>query len=170
MQLEVNWEESHKQLDKLLQDASLTHNKLHLVIYDLRRRKTSEDWKVDYKELDDKTQKAKELNHQLSVTLHAIETHINTSDRLALRQEYKNRLLKLKEDVTLQVEYNDQYRDNRQLSFEAGTLIDAKILGPFAHVYLNDESDGHVYFPADKLEEVILHDDEVDWDNVVCQG
>jgi hypothetical protein len=37
-------------------------------------------------------------------------------------------------------------------------------------VYLDEDGDGFIYFPANLLEEVELNDDKVPYHEVICQG
>lgn len=128
------------------------------------------DWKARYDELAVYTLSLSGKLHELEVLRQRIQSHVSDSDRLSQRERNVARYCRLKEDMTLVVEYHESrnYEDSRE--FKAGTLIDAEIRGRTASVYLDDDGDGFLHFPADKLEVVEIPRDEVDWKMVVSQG
>jgi hypothetical protein len=137
------------------------------------------NWKQRYDELAKYTRTLSEKVHQLDFDLALIRNHIAYSDNLDLQERNKSRFLRLKEDVTLHEYYegNNYYPnyEGPERTFTKGTLIDATILGKRdgtgqAVVYLDNDGDGFLYFPANILEEIEIDSDDVVNHTVIHQG
>lgn len=128
------------------------------------------DWKQRY---DDLSALVYQLSNAIQATellRHRVACHIAESDRLSLRDRGKQRFLRLKESIVLKAEYADACQRGDEREFSVGTLIEARIVGGHASVYLDEDGDGFFFFPANILEEVELDENEVDWNRVVSQG
>lgn len=126
------------------------------------------DWKKRYEELAKLTQTV--FNAKLteaSWRYPQILDHIEETDRLHLAEGNKRRILRLTKDVTVDVEYQS---GPVKRDYKAGTYVDSTIRGNIASVYLDDDGDGNIYFPADALEELIVDQEEITDTNTVWQG
>jgi hypothetical protein len=127
-----------------------------------------ENWKARYDRLAKYSKELTQRISELTVLQYRINAEIEDADRADLRERNKVRYMRLTEDVTLKVQYYEKGQ-GREQTFKAGTLINCDLSGA---VYLDEDGDGHWYFPPEKLEPVELdfNDPNVDWDNVVHQG
>lgn len=105
---------------------------------------------------------------KINITIYNIKYILEKMDKDNLHKRGKVRLMRLTEDVTLSIVYDNGYlSDIDGTKFLAGTLVQC---GPEGTVYLDDDGDGFYYFPPNLLEPVELDVDSVDWFKVVCQG
>jgi regulator of replication initiation timing len=127
------------------------------------------NWQERHDQLAKLTAKLVEHIRETEGLQQRIHYFLNESDRLALREKGQRRYLRLKKTLIVPTVYANR-EENKE--YPEGTLIDAEIRGNCAHVYIDDEGDGNIYFPAEELEEVLVSDDDdtVDWNNMVCQG
>lgn len=130
------------------------------------------DWKKKHDELAALTEKLRIKQSEIDFILSRIDYHLREADRDHLRDREVHRFLRLKETIQLAVQYDQDNREEPPQTYEVGTLIQAEIRGNIAHVYLDYEGDGHLYFPADKLETVEIPYDQFDSDKikVIYQG
>ncbi len=132
------------------------------------------NWKEKYNQLKASVEVLIAQQEASQIVIRRMQNYFEHNDALDLRERNKKRFLRLKEAVTIKVRYDDFYRENlgETRSFKQGTLVEArKGRSGFATVYLDDDGDGYLDFPADKLEEVELDwCDTIDLDNVVSQG
>jgi hypothetical protein len=131
------------------------------------------NWKERYDALAKLTQEIIDNARKQELIFSRINSHVGESYRLDLRDRNVHRYLRLTQTVELTEEY--QYGQGATRTFEAGTLVDAEIHGKgypnaVATVYLDNDGDGYLHFPAKYLEEVELNDGDIDWDKVVNQG
>ncbi len=129
------------------------------------------DWQRRHDDLADYVRSLQEKVRETENVLYRIRCYLEESERLALSEQGSHKFLELKEDVVLTVEYDyGRGQPGPERKYPAGTLIDARITGNYAAVYLDEDGDGYLYFPADKLQVVVVKDEYVDWDKVVSQG
>jgi hypothetical protein len=128
------------------------------------------NWKQRYDELAKYTQEIIESARKQELTFQRALNHIQYSDKLDLQDRNKARYLCLTQDITLNEVYEGY--EGLQRTFPKGTLIDAVVQGNQATVYLDNDGDGFLYFPANFLEvvEVDRFSEEIDWSKVVHQG
>lgn len=103
------------------------------------------------------------------IALRQMAYHIKETERLALLDEGKVKYLRLKQDVEINERY-DHGGIGPTRKFTAGTLIQADWHPQGASVYLDNDGDGYLDFPANVLEEVIIPIEETNGDNVIYQG
>ncbi len=128
-------------------------------------RTSMTNWKERYEQLAKLTNEINQKLLDLEYSRSRIGTHLRESDRLDLNDRNVCRLMRLKEEITIAVEYDG--REAEKKTYPAGTLIEFELNG---HVYLDDDGDGNLYFPIHLLEPVELDRDSVDWDSVITQG
>lgn len=121
---------------------------------------------INWKERHDKLA---ELFNQLDIKLremeqlrYRIDVFVKESDRLDLHSRQKCRLMRLKEEVTLAVEYYDGTKTLPK-TYTAGTLIECGVNG---YICLDD---GNLSFPPNLLEpvEIDYDDRNIDWSKVI---
>lgn len=128
---------------------------------------------MDLKEIDgllDLCDVMYEQINSVQITYKKIRSRLENMQRNALRERKEVRLMRLTEDVGLQKEYHYHNCPSGEVkTYKAGQLIDCIINGV---VYLDDDGDGFLYFPRNKLEQVTLSLDDlsVPWDTVIRQG
>ncbi len=125
------------------------------------------DWKAEYDKLSTLViglcSKVSEINHAKDLILQML----SRNDQLSLLEQGKHKFYRTTMELSITPRYDcDSYHGSdgeTRLSrvFDAGTLIDSPT------VYLDDDGDGFLDFPADALEAVIISHDEVDWDKHV---
>ncbi len=131
---------------------------------------TPTDWKARYFELAKLTREL--VEHVENSPVYRAKNHLDWSDNLDLQERNKYRLMRLTEDVQLSKEYDQGGYHSEPAKgklYPKGTLIQC---GKNGSVYLDEDGDGHLYFPPTKLEEVEVDRDDpnIDWNNVIWQG
>lgn len=109
------------------------------------------DWGARKERLDSIVQKLDRVRGELDCEMRRLTSHLAEDDRLRLAEQGLRRFLKLKEDCTVVPRYDNEFRRGTPRNFRAGTLIDAEITGSVATVYLDDDGDGYMDFPASLL-------------------
>ena len=130
------------------------------------------DWKQKYLELAVQVEILQEtiqtefynLKFKTDNILKTIED-VKRADR---KERQVARYCRLKEDYKTSVEYSD--RCGRTITYPAGTLIEGTIRGGTVHVYLDEEGDGNLYFPANIVEEIEIPWADIDETKVIRQG
>jgi hypothetical protein len=113
---------------------------------------------------------------ELEMIGYKVRLFVDESDRLSLSERNLVRYCRLKEDVTIDVRWeNKNWPDPDTRHYKAGTLVEgrmpAKVFrGAVVTVYLDDDGDGFLDFPAEKMEVVELSWDELEGKTIVNQG
>jgi hypothetical protein len=121
------------------------------------------NWKQKYLDL------AERFCSQFEKEAYNLRKEVEKTVQQDLEERGKCQFCRLKVPYYLHVEY-DSGQPGEERFFEAGTLIQAVIRGKMAHVYLDLEGDGHLYFPEAVLEEVEIDEDCIEKYHVVWQG
>ena len=111
------------------------------------------DWKKAYEELAKLCKRlndapARDFSNYLGTVMH----HIQWYDKQALRDDGKIKVYRVKEDITVNTIYEGKIE--KPVLYKAGQLVESLI------IYLDEDGDGTIYFPADKMEEVIVSLDD----------
>jgi hypothetical protein len=135
----------------------------------------SVNWKERHDKLAELTNEFLAKQQELDYIGYKVRSHIEESDRLSLSERNVARYCRLKEDVDITVRYDGDSLANRKQTYTAGTLIEGRMPnkvfpGSVVTVYLDDDGDGFLDFPAEKLEVVELNWTELEGKIVINQG
>ena len=124
------------------------------------------DWKAEYFALVSKVQDLVNSNMVACDLINAHIQQLRENDKAARNVCTFCRLL---QNYTIIPEYDSGYEATSQ-TYKKGMLIQAQINGNYATIYLDDNGDGFLHFPKKVVEEIEVNIDDINWNNVLCQG
>jgi hypothetical protein len=136
----------------------------------------SVNWKERHDKLAELTHEFLVKQQELEMIGYKVRLFVDESDRLSLDERNLVRYCRLKEDVEITVRWeSNNWPDPDKRQYKAGTLVEgrmpAKVFrGAVVTVYLDDDGDGFLDFPAEKMEVVELSWDELEGKTIVNQG
>ncbi len=135
----------------------------------------SVNWKERHDKLVALTHEFLVKQQELEMIGYKVRLFADESDRLSLDERNLVRYCRLKEDVEITVRWEGDSLSQEKRQYKAGTLVEgrmpAKVFrGAVVTVYLDDDGDGFLDFPAEKMEVVELNYDDLEDKIIVNQG
>lgn len=136
------------------------------------------NWKERHDKLAELTHEFLVKQQELEMIGYKVRLFVDESDRLSLSERNVARFCRLKEDVTITVRWEGYYgrcAQPEKRDYKAGTLVDgrmpAKVFrGAVVTVYLDEDGDGFLDFPAEKMEVVEINYDDLEDKIIINQG